>query len=72
MAAEPGRGATAVPVRTSLAGVTVAIAALSGAVTLGASLSNLLHTPRLYGWTWDAYLESNESEGPDITPVRGP
>jgi ABC-type lipoprotein release transport system permease subunit len=68
MAAEPGRGATAVPVRTSLAGVTVAIAALAGALTLGASLSQLLHTPRLYGWTWDAYIESNAVEGPDIAP----
>ena len=56
MALQPGRGRTAVPVRSSLAGVTLAVAALAAAVTFGASLTHLLDTPRLYGWNWDAHI----------------
>jgi ABC-type lipoprotein release transport system permease subunit len=54
MALEPGRGRTAVPVRTTIAGVTIGLAALAAALTFGASLKHLLATPRLYGWNWDA------------------
>lgn len=53
MALEPGRGATAVPARTTLAGAAIGIAALAGALTFGAGLQHLLDTPRLYGWNWD-------------------
>jgi hypothetical protein len=54
MALEQGRGPRAVPVRTSLVGVTAGIVALTAAVTFGASLDRLLGTPRLYGWNFDA------------------
>jgi putative ABC transport system permease protein len=57
MALEPGRGRTAVPVRTTLAGVTLGVGALVGALTFGASLAHLLDSPRLYGQTWDLQLE---------------
>jgi MacB-like periplasmic core domain len=57
MALEPGRGRTAVPVRTTLAGVTLGVGALVAAVTFGASLAHLLDSPRLYGQTWDLQLE---------------
>jgi hypothetical protein len=63
MALEPGRGRTAVPVRSSLLAVTVAVAALVAAVTFAASLDHLLATPRLYGWSWDARVTSNSSSG---------
>lgn len=53
MAVEPGRGATAVPVRTTIAGLIVGIAALTGAAMFAASLEHFLATPRLYGHTWD-------------------
>lgn len=66
MALDAGRGAGAVPVRTSLAGMIVGIAALVGALTFGASLTHLLETPRLYGWTWDMYLESNQYRTRDV------
>jgi ABC-type lipoprotein release transport system permease subunit len=56
MALEPGRGRTAVPVRTSLAGVTLGVATLVAALTFGASLAHLLGTPRLYGQTWNVEL----------------
>jgi MacB-like periplasmic core domain/FtsX-like permease family len=54
MALEQGRGQQAVPVRTSLVGITAGIIALTAAVTFGASLDRLLGTPRLYGWNFDA------------------
>jgi len=56
MALEPGRGRSAVPVRSSLAGVTLGIVTLVGAITFGASLAHLLATPELYGQTWDVEL----------------
>src|SRR5207245_6347793 len=58
-------GRTAVPVRTSIVGVTLGIAALTGALTFGASLTNLLETPRLYGVTWDLQV-SSFNEGTDL------
>ncbi|HJT37931.1 MAG TPA: ABC transporter permease [Actinomycetota bacterium] len=54
LALEPGRGRTAVPVRTTIAGVVLAVTALTITLTFGASLRYLLDTPRLYGLTWDA------------------
>jgi hypothetical protein len=59
MALERGRGRTAVPVRTAIAGVTVGIAALTAALTFGESLNHLLATPRLYGLTWNVQAYSN-------------
>lgn len=56
MALEPGRGRSAVPVRTTLVGVVLGVASLVAAATFGASLTHLLDTPRLYGWNWDLYV----------------
>ena len=53
LALEPGRGRTAVPVRTTIAGVVLAVAALTITLSFGASLHYLLNNPRLYGLTWD-------------------
>lgn len=53
MAFDPGRGAAAVPLRTTVAGTAVAVTALLAAVTFGSSLSHLVATPRLYGQAWD-------------------
>ncbi len=55
MALEPGRGSTAVPTRTTIAGAVIAIAAIATALTFAASLDRLLDTPRLYGQTWDVH-----------------
>ena len=54
MAFEPGRGRTAVPVRTALAGTTVAIGAVAAAFIFAASLLGLVGTPGRYGQNWDA------------------
>ena len=61
MATQPGRGPASVPVRSSLAGVSLALAALTAAVTFGASLTYLLGSPRLYGWNWDAHIGSRSN-----------
>jgi ABC-type lipoprotein release transport system permease subunit len=54
LALEPGRGRTAVPVRTTIAGVVLAVTALTITLSFGASLRYLLDTPRLYGLVWSA------------------
>jgi ABC-type antimicrobial peptide transport system permease subunit len=59
MAFEPGRGRTAVPVRSALAGTTVAIAAVVAAVVFGTSLIALVGTPHRYGQNWAQELDLN-------------
>ena len=59
LALESGRGRTEVPVRSSLFSVILAIVALVGALTFGASLNHLINTPRLYGWNWDEHITTD-------------
>src|SRR5204862_272002 len=54
LAFEPGRGRTAVPVRSALAGTALAVTAVIAAITFAGSFQHLYDTPRLYGWNWDA------------------
>ncbi|MFY9587048.1 MAG: ABC transporter permease, partial [Actinomycetota bacterium] len=63
LALESGRGRTAVPVRSSLLSVTIAIVGLAAALTFGAGLDHLLKTPNQYGWSWDARLGTDDGEG---------
>jgi ABC-type antimicrobial peptide transport system permease subunit len=56
MAFEPGRGRTAVPVRSALVGTTVAIAAVVAALVFGTSMIGLVSTPHRYGQNWDQEL----------------
>jgi hypothetical protein len=56
MALEPGRGRTAVPVRSAILGTTLAIAALVAAMTFWSSLQHLVVTPGLSGFTWDLFV----------------
>ena len=62
-ALERGHGRNAVPVGNALAGVTVAVAALSGTAVFGASLSNLTATPSLYGQPFQMWF-NNTGQGP--------
>jgi ABC-type antimicrobial peptide transport system permease subunit len=57
MAFEPGRGRTAVPVRSALAGTIVAVAAVTAALVFGASLITLVGTPHQYGQNWDQQFD---------------
>jgi hypothetical protein len=68
-ALERGRGRTAVPVRTTFAGLVLALSALTGATVVASSLDHLLGTPRLYGWNWDLQV-SNYGVGPDLNTRR--
>jgi ABC-type antimicrobial peptide transport system permease subunit len=56
MAFEPGRGRTALPVRSALVGTTIAIAAVVAALVFGTSLIALVSTPHRYGQNWDQEL----------------
>jgi hypothetical protein len=56
-ALERGRGRSSVPVMTALVGTVLAVAALIAATVFGASLTNLLSTPHLYGANWQVDLE---------------
>jgi FtsX-like permease family len=51
-----GRGRTAVPVGTALAGATVAVIAVAAALTFGASLAALAASPWQQGWNWDVLV----------------
>ncbi len=70
MALQAGRDRAAVPVKSSLASVTVGVLALATALTFGASLTHLLTTPRLYGWNWDLHLVNiGSNRGSGIAPL---
>jgi hypothetical protein len=73
MALEPGRGRTAVPVRTTISATAVALVALTAALVVGTSLDRLATTPRLYGWNWDVAVVSpcfNDDAPEEICQVR--
>ncbi|HVA07802.1 MAG TPA: FtsX-like permease family protein, partial [Acidimicrobiales bacterium] len=49
-------GSEAVPMRSTIVGIVLAIVVLIGTVTFGASLDHLVSDPVLYGWNWDYAL----------------
>ncbi len=51
-----GRGPTAVPVGTALAGAATAMMAVAAALTFGASLDALVRSPWQQGWNWDVLV----------------
>ena len=55
-ALEPGRGRTAVPVRSALVGTVVAVALVVTTLTFASSLNTLVSHPALYGWNWNYAL----------------
>jgi hypothetical protein len=69
MALEPGRGATAVPVRTTLVSAAMAVALLVATLSFGASLRHLADTPVLQGWNWDVSVGNPHSDDVRETAV---
>ncbi len=67
-ALEPGRGRTAVPVRSVVAGTVLAMLVGAATLTFGASLSTLISHPSLYGWNFNYALYSADGYGP-IPPL---
>jgi len=57
MALEPGRGRSAVPVRSALVATALAIGAVVSALVFGWNLSRLVATPQLYGQRWDLEVD---------------
>jgi hypothetical protein len=68
MALESGRGRTAVPVRSALAGTALAVALVVATVTFGSSLQTLVKTPALYGWNWTYMLNQVGSGSAGVPP----
>lgn len=60
MAFEPGRGETAVPVRSTIIAVSGGIAAVVLTLVAGSSLTHLVATPALAGFTYDAIVPSED------------
>jgi ABC-type antimicrobial peptide transport system permease subunit len=71
LALQSGRGATATPVRSVLASLTIVIAAATATFAFGVNLQRVTTTPRLYGWNWDAAVGSTFGSIPKeaIDPV---
>jgi ABC-type lipoprotein release transport system permease subunit len=63
LALDPGRGRSAVPVRSTVIGAALGVGALAGALVFNGSLAHLLDTPRLYGVAWDAHVTSAGGAG---------
>jgi FtsX-like permease family len=63
-ALEQGRGRTAVPVRSVMAGAVLAAAVVMATLTFGASLGTLISHPGLYGWNFSYALYSTDGWGP--------
>ena len=57
LALEPGRGRSAMPVGSALAGTALPVLAVAAAFTFGANLLHLVHSPRLYGQSWDVAID---------------
>jgi hypothetical protein len=68
MALETGHGRTSMPVRSTLFGAIVGIAALMTAFGFAGSLGHLLHTPRLVGWNWSGTI-GDDFDGEDAARV---
>jgi ABC-type antimicrobial peptide transport system permease subunit len=71
-ALEPGRGRTAVPVRSVMAGTVLAVLVGVATLTFGASLSALVSHPALYGWNFDYALYAVDGYGPIPSRWSGP
>jgi hypothetical protein len=59
----PGPGGNSRPARPSISGAVVALIVLVGSLVFGASLSNLVSHPALYGWTWDREILAGSGYG---------
>jgi hypothetical protein len=59
----PGPGGYSRPARPSISGTVTALIVLVGSLVFGASLSNLVSHPALYGWTWDREILAGSGYG---------
>ncbi len=71
-ALEPGRGRTAVPVRSVIAGSALTVVVGAATLTFGASLSTLISHPDLYGWDFSYAIYSVQGWGSVPSRWAGP
>jgi hypothetical protein len=60
-ALEPGRGRTAVPVRSAIAGTVLAVGLVVASLTFASSLQTLVSHPPLFGWNWSYALDPSSN-----------
>ena len=73
LAFEPGRDRTAVPVRSAIAGMAVALAAVMAALVFGSSLAHVIDDPVVVGWNWDVAVgnpHSRDTSGQTVPKLR--
>src|SRR5439155_5915658 len=70
-AIEPGRGRTAVPVRSALSGTVLAVVLVVATLTFGSGLRTLVSRPALYGWNWSYALTSINDVPPQARALLG-
>jgi hypothetical protein len=72
MATQPGRGRTAVPIRTAILGTTFGVVTVVAALTFSASINHLTRSPGLFGWNWDviAFGSSDQPSQQEIERHR--
>jgi len=70
-ALEPGRGRTAVPVRSALFGMVLAIAMVVATLTFASGLNTLVSHPALYGWNWNYALYPTNQVPPRALKLLG-
>ncbi len=63
-ALEPGRGRTAVPVRSIMGGTAIAVAMVVATLTFASGFSTLISRPPLYGWNWTYALNPTSAVPP--------
>lgn len=68
-AVEPGVGRSAAPVRATLGGTVLALLAVIGSLTFGASLNRVIADARRYGQQWDVLLDGGFTMLPTVSTV---
>jgi hypothetical protein len=61
LAFEPGRDRTAVPIRSAIFGMAVALATVMAALVFGSSLAHVIDDPVVAGWNWDVAVGNPHS-----------
>jgi putative ABC transport system permease protein len=79
----PGRGRSAIPVRSAVSGMMAAITAVTATLVFGSSLSHVITDPAVAGWNWNVTVGNPHSgdlsapitaglgRDPDVTAFTG-